>query len=151
MLSQESHRVIGPLANGLLGFLKEVGEDWETFTVLFLCSCWDAAFGRGVGAADHVLISPKRYLGLSVASFRGWTLGALELKGCREDVPSAPHHHSWEVPPCCSVWWNERPAGLTPGEHLTHARGLPPHDPCQCHSERLRCLWVINGFSGIRP
>lgn len=27
VLSQESHRVIGPLANGLLGFLKEVGED----------------------------------------------------------------------------------------------------------------------------
>lgn len=37
--------------------------------ILFLCRCWDAEFGRGMGAADHVLLSPKRYLGLSVASF----------------------------------------------------------------------------------
>lgn len=75
----------------------------------------------------------------------------LRAEGLQRGRPLSPHHHSWEVPPCCSVWWNERPAGLTSGEHLTHATGLPPQDPCQCHSERLQCLWVINGFSGIRP
>ena len=36
VLSQESHCVIGPLESSLLGFLKEVGEDWEVSFVWVL-------------------------------------------------------------------------------------------------------------------
>lgn len=104
MLSQQSHRAIGPLANGLLGFLREAGEDWGgSLHFSFRVAGCRAVKGICREAADRFLFPLQMLSWALMTSVGEQHLRALELKGL------------WRVSPLTSLDPNSRAFSSPPG------------------------------------
>lgn len=117
VLSQQSHRAIGPLARPA-GFSQGSGEGLEWVITLFLQSCWVQGCRE---TTDHFLLSLQKLSWPLRTSIGEQSLRALERKGLWRTSPSA----SPEVTTCCYLCCNKRLTSAPRIPDQLHRRSLP--------------------------